>query len=518
MSVQSSVIPSSASQVQLLQLPFLWTGRDLSLSHCVDTPLIKLVACVLHTHTLPNKTDPPHVQQQQQGEKAARASELVRTWPAEPEAAGLDGKEQDRTSDALPTASASFPPSNIEIAETQRPLAQAGTLDRAGSMQGLGLDVELDAMDLGSSAFHRRQTENGIEEALKIQSAGQHKEEGTKPVGPEVQPFSFASTPSSPMQVLASPSMSRSNSAKLSTKSSTSSDTSSVRAAATSTTSGSVSHHPEGSPSPDGKVKRRTSLLGVLGGLGKSNSRKDKPRLGGSGMSSISESDSVSDDAASLQATSASRGSGASPQKSLTASRQSSLRRAHEGPSDYCTPSASSSASASSSGSIPPSGQVAKKLTRPYATASAASSSSVGAATSLKSIPPFPISREHLQPFKQRAEFLMKFSAFGWRQLSKHGAWRPRFILLSAVPALKPAADVPLGGHHFILSAFKTNDMRDVELERIRLTKNTVICVTDEVGGGKLYVLKISDAVCSTASNEPWFFSLNDVSDCQCSF
>lgn len=138
---------------------------------------------------------------------------------------------------------------------------------------------------------------------------------------------------------------------------------------------------------------------------------------------------------------------------------------------------------------------------------------SVPIASSLKSLPLFPASQETLQPFKQRAEFLMKFSAFGWRSLTKHGAWRPRFILLSAVPAFKPAPDVPLGGHHILLSCFKTNDVREPEVERLRLTKDSVVCVTDEVGEGKLYVLKVANGLSSNGSSDAWYFSLNDDSD-----
>lgn len=230
------------------------------------------------------------------------------------------------------------------------------------------------------------------------------------------------------------------------------------------------------------KVKRRSSLLGAFG-LGKGSKRGLRSPSQLSEMSRISESN----DAESSTGVSEFGTASASAQTGALRQSSSPLQAVESAPSDQASISSASS-------------------TAPPATS---------LASSLKSVPLYPACRDALQPFKQRAEFIMKFASYGFtaKQRQKHGTWKARFILLSAVPAFKAAADVPLGGHHYLLSAFRSNDSADQEVDRVRILPSTVVCVTDELPGGKLHVLKIENLASSTGSSEPWFFSMNDVSD-----
>lgn len=250
--------------------------------------------------------------------------------------------------------------------------------------------------------------------------------------------------------------------------------------------------------SDDSRAKKRTSLLGALGiGRGLKKSRV-RPNLSQS-MISISEGESGSSETArsldfSLHrktsfAAFGSRLSTAHPHADSSSLKNDSSNEVRRTPSKLSRSNASPTTSLGLSSPVP--------------------------SSSTKSIPPFPSMREQLQPFKQRSEFLMKWTspAFSVRAKSK-GSWKPRFVLLCAVPAMKGTDDMPIGGYHFTISTFKSNDMQDQEIERIRLSPDTVVCVTDEIGDGHLFVLKVACAISETPSSE-WYFSMNEVSDCK---
>lgn len=72
----------------------------------------------------------------------------------------------------------------------------------------------------------------------------------------------------------------------------------------------------------------------------------------------------------------------------------------------------------------------------------------------------------------------------------RRSSWKVRFIIVTSIPDPKDQAHV-----YDILHSFKSNEPLKWEEARLRLTHESLVCVTDELGGNKPYVIKLTGLV-----------------------
>lgn len=143
--------------------------------------------------------------------------------------------------------------------------------------------------------------------------------------------------------------------------------------------------------------------------------------------------------------------------------------------------------------STPAMSQLQRQASTPSVAASSASSSSSQTAANgnpkkLQIVPaPFPERRDFLAPYTQRVGILTKHQP----GMFKKDPWKARFIVVTQMASPKEPNKIFDSIH-----SFKTNEPLKWEQERLRLTTESTVTVTDELAGdANIYVLKLTGMV-----------------------